>query len=423
MKKLLCITLMILGLNINSQIAFEKGYFIENSGKKVTCLIKNVDWYNNPKEFKYKLSKNSKINTATVNTVKEFSIDDFSKFVKSTVGIDRSSNRTEELSMSRKANLTEETLFLKVLVKGSVILYHYRENNLERFFFKEDEKPIKQLIYKKYNLNGFVRENNLFRTQLNNQLKCEIISVKNINRLKYQKKKLIQFFLSYNKCIDKDYAKKTQFKKPNKKTYSFSLNIRPRLNYIALQTATSISSISELGNIIIINKEDIKFNTESQSIGLGLEAELILPFNKNKWAVTLEPTYTSYRKEVSGEFSSIIGVTINTKSNFNFLNIPLGLRHYLFLKGNTSSKLFLNASLSYNFYQKAIISYSRVNNSKVGDSEFYRRMLNYNFGIGYKYKDKYIVELRYTPNHSSQNTSDEYLEMSSTSIILGYTLF
>ena len=112
---------------------------------------------------------------------------------------------------------------------------------------------------------------------------------------------------------------------------------------------------------------------------MGLEAELILPFNKNKWAVTLEPTYTSYRKEVSGEFSSIIGVTINTKSNFNFLNIPLGLRHYLFLKGNTSSKLFLNASLSYNFYQKAIISYSRVNNSKVGDSEFYRRMLNYNF--------------------------------------------
>lgn len=428
MKKLLFISLVLISLNAFSQINFEKGYFVENSGKKVTCLIKNVDWYNNPKEFKYKLSKNSKINIARINTVKEFGIDNYSKFIKSTIGIDRSSNRIEELSESKKANLKKETLFLKVLVEGSAILYHYRESHLERFFFKKGENPIEQLIYKKFTQNGFIGENNLFRTQLSNQLKCEVISQKSINRLKYQKKKLIDFFISYSQCIDKDYVKKVKFQKPNEKTYSFNLNIRPRFNYFTLQAATSITSRISIPGTLIGNRgityiEDIRFNTESQSIGFGLEIELILPFNKNKWAVTIEPTYSSFKKEISGEYSSNNGVTINTKSNFSFLNVPVGLRHYLFLKGNANSKLFLNTSLSFNFYQKAIISYSRINNAKIGESKFSRRKHNYNFGIGYKYKDKYSIELRYTPNQFSENSLDESLEMSLASIILGYTLF
>ena len=40
-----------------SQITYQPGYFINNSGSKTECLIKNVAWKDNPVEFDYKLSE------------------------------------------------------------------------------------------------------------------------------------------------------------------------------------------------------------------------------------------------------------------------------------------------------------------------------------------------------------------------------
>lgn len=42
---------------VNAQINFEKGYFISNDNEKIECLIKSIDWKNNPTEFKYKLNE------------------------------------------------------------------------------------------------------------------------------------------------------------------------------------------------------------------------------------------------------------------------------------------------------------------------------------------------------------------------------
>lgn len=69
-KQLLLIALFtILCAESYSQIAFEKGYFINESNKRVDCLIKNVDWRSNPKKFEYKLSQNDTVQEATVQTV------------------------------------------------------------------------------------------------------------------------------------------------------------------------------------------------------------------------------------------------------------------------------------------------------------------------------------------------------------------
>ncbi|WP_417619381.1 hypothetical protein [Oceanihabitans sediminis] len=71
-KNLLFILIVILSANCYSQIIYENGYYIDNSGNKVDCLIKNVDWKDNPTSFEYKLTENSDKNIATLNTVKEF---------------------------------------------------------------------------------------------------------------------------------------------------------------------------------------------------------------------------------------------------------------------------------------------------------------------------------------------------------------
>ena len=99
MKKLLLIvTALTFGLSSYAQIIFEAGYFIKNNGEKVDCLIKNVDWKNNPTKFQYKRSKDSDSQTATVQDVREFGIGDNTKYQRYTVAIDRSTHTLKKLT-------------------------------------------------------------------------------------------------------------------------------------------------------------------------------------------------------------------------------------------------------------------------------------------------------------------------------------
>ncbi len=67
MKKLLFnLFFLLLFANSFAQISFEKGYFLNESGDKTTCLIKNIDWKNNPVKFSYKLNENSPVQVAEI---------------------------------------------------------------------------------------------------------------------------------------------------------------------------------------------------------------------------------------------------------------------------------------------------------------------------------------------------------------------
>jgi hypothetical protein len=57
------------------QIVFEKGYFIDKNGNKIICLIKNIDWKDNPKGFDYKLFEDGEIKSANTEDVLEFSVE------------------------------------------------------------------------------------------------------------------------------------------------------------------------------------------------------------------------------------------------------------------------------------------------------------------------------------------------------------
>ncbi|MEM9681486.1 MAG: hypothetical protein AAF901_14280, partial [Bacteroidota bacterium] len=43
----------------SSQVNYELGYIIDNSGNRIECFIKNLGWYNNPSEISYKLDLGS----------------------------------------------------------------------------------------------------------------------------------------------------------------------------------------------------------------------------------------------------------------------------------------------------------------------------------------------------------------------------
>ena len=160
-------------MNCYSQISFENGYFIDNDNQKINCLIKNLDWENNPTKFKYKLSENSELNIKTIKSVKEFGIPNTLKYVRSLVKIDRSSNKIDELDNQRKAVFQKEELFLRVLVEGKSTLYGYVDGSLISYFYSIGKSNIEQLVFKSYTTpESKIRTNNRFRNQLWNNLKC-----------------------------------------------------------------------------------------------------------------------------------------------------------------------------------------------------------------------------------------------------------
>ena len=405
-KKLICIAIFIATLNSYAQITFEKGYFITNSGEKNECLIKNIGWKNTPTKFSYKLNDSSPIKTYNIEIAKEFGIYNSFKYIRSEVVIDRSSNSMDNLSNDRKAILKNETIFLKVLIEGNANLYIYTDGNLTRFFYSINDREIKQLIYKKYKIkNSGIGKNERFKQQLLNNLKCTKTHFKDIKRLKYKYNSLFNYFINYNKCKNPNFKYFTHASKTKK---VFKLTIKAGINNTSLTIQNSISSNR---NTDFGNKNGITF---------GIENEYILPYNKNKWSLILEPTYQSFKAEKKTEDNSVSGGSVISKINYKSIQLPIGLKHYFFL--SNESKLYITGAYVIDFNFNSSVQFNRNDGSNLNTLDIQKSNSSLALGIGYQFK-KYSIELKY----SNRNILNEYLKWSSDykslSLNIGYTIF
>ncbi len=405
-KKLLVLALIIIScIESYSQIIFENGYFIDESNKKNECLIKNIDWKDNPTEFEFKLSQNDEIQRETIQNVKEFGINNVSKYIRAKTKIDRSSPQIEAMSTERNPVFKEELIFLKVLLEGQTSLFLYVDGNINRFFYKMNDSEIEQLVYKKYLKNGKISQNDYFKQQVFLKLKCKEIRSNHIKHLNYSKRDLEKIFIKYNECKGDKYI---NYEPMNKKDL-FSLSIRPGLIYssLAIQSASTNARDTDFGNKI--------------GIRYGIEAEFILPYNKNKWSIIIEPTYQYFKSELSMESSNVSDGVLVSKINYESIELPVGLRHYFYL--NNDSKIFVNVSYLFDFQFNSKIEFLRNDDSLLSSLRINPRP-NMAMGIGYKYKDRLGFEMRYNTN---RNILGDYLSWSSDyrtiSIVIGYSFF
>jgi hypothetical protein len=397
--------LSILSIKSYSQIVFEKGYFINETNQITECLIKNIDWKNNPIEFEYKLSQNEAIQKETIKTVKEFGITGFNRYIRAIVKIDRSSDDIDNLSSVQNPNFQEEQLFLKVLVDGEASLFLYVDGDLTRFFYKLNDSVISQLVYKRYLINQNIAQNNLFRQQLFLELKCKEITLNNVNNIKYYQRDLIRFFVKYNECASSKYINY----KPTQNKDLFNLSFKTGLNFSNL---TIQNSISDQMNIDFGNKINFEF---------GIETEFILPFNKNKWSVIIEPTYQYYKSEKKMETAIVYDGIFVSNINYQSIELPVGVRHYFFL--NNKSKIFTNISYIFDFTNNSSIEFRGIDGSLI-NSLIVKPRRNFGLGFGYKYEDRCSLEIRYL---TSREILSDYLYFKSKyktlSIIFGYSFF
>lgn len=405
-KLLFSLLLAIICLNSYGQIGFENGYFINESDQKINCLIKNNDWKNNPTEFEYKLSSDDVIQTGYIKTTKEFVIEGLFKFVRTKVNIDRSTDDINKMGTERNPVFKKETLFLKVIIEGNANLYVYEDINLTRFFYKINEGEISQLIYKRYlNSEKEIDQNNLYKQQLFNDLNCQNKSSKSMEFIKYDQNQLTKLFVNYNTCTN---SKSVNYESKQKKDL-FNLSIRPGVNFSSVMIENPDGKVNRIN---FENKANLRF---------GIEAEFILPYYKNKWAVIVEPTFRSYNSEVTTTSNNVAGGILNSKAKYQSVELPIGVRYYIFL--NKKSKLFLNFSYIFDFSSDSNVEITRNDGSVYNSLEVNTRS-NFGLGLGYKYGDRFSIEFR---SQTSREILGSYIfwnsEYKSQSLILGYSLF
>lgn len=392
---------------INAQIKYESGYFISNNQEKVECLIRYVEWKNNPEEFEYKLNGTDDIKTANLSNIKEFGIDNRVIYVRANVDVDINTTTTNKLEDTRALALIKKTVFLKVLMKGAANLYLYRDANVRRFYHQKSEGDISILVYKEYlNDDNKIAKNDDYKKTLWNALKCNAISVNAVNNTDYNQQDLMRLYEIYNNTCQNQLDYKFERRK---RENVFNLNIRPGINLASV-------SLDNPGNQFTTSISDLDFDQEA-SLRIGLELEYILPFNKNKWSLFIEPTYNYYSSEKIYNSTPLSSTErpVTASVDYSSIEVPFGVRHYSFLSDN--SRLFLNVAYIFDFSLESKINYSTsVNYESETDG-------NLAIGIGYNYKGKYSVEARF---HTNRNILSDYITASADykniALIFGYTL-
>lgn len=386
-------------VGLHAQVTFENGYFINNQGERINCLIKNKGKTTSPSSFEYKLNENSRIIEGGILNVQEFGIGQNIRFKRKEVLMDK----TPILDYNGEPKFENKTLFVKVLVEGKASLFVYTTNSLSRFFFERLDKNIEQLIFKTYYVtHNQIRKNNHFRQQLLTSLKCDALSIPDLKNLEYKEDELISFFEKYNQCaggITKSYKRKK-----NKTLFNFK--VKSGINFSNFEI-----------DQIMSDRADAKFDLGT-TLKIGFEAEMYLNFNKHKWSILFEPTYQKFpdrEQIVSGDAVS----TDITSFTYSTVNLAFGPRHHIYL--NDKNKIFLN------------VLYNIVISAKSSGVNFNQRTdfvipndMRLSVGGGYSFKDKYNIEFRYDFPANPLNNGDVPLwnsTFTNFSIILGYTIF
>jgi hypothetical protein len=313
------VMILFLPLSCFSQVQFVRGYFIDNSNARVECFIEDRGWKNSPSDFMYKLDENGAVKKANVSDVREFGIESRSRYIAANVNIDRTGDNIDNTTAERRPVWNKEQLFLAVLIEGKISLLSYEDGNFQRFFYQTKD-TIKQLINKKFTMqSGGYGVNDAFRQQLRAEVLCGEITDDELKRVDYTMKELVTFFTNYNKCSGSTFTDYTQMAS-NKRKSSVRFRFTPGMNVTSLKIMDSY------------NGEDIDFGKKA-GFRMGAEIELVLPYNRNKWAIVFEPSFQSFKSTVSDGMSAKVSM----------FEIPVGLRHYFFL--NEQSRLFINGLL------------------------------------------------------------------------------
>ncbi|WP_299361115.1 hypothetical protein [Winogradskyella sp.] len=437
MKKFLFLLLLSFVYVGSSQVSFQQGYIIDNTGKKVQCYIQNKDWKRNPTSVTYKTDKSSPEEILTINQIKEFKINDTDHFYKQ-------HKITKQLvgPLFEEMQLSNSFVLLRVLVDGESSLYEIH-NKGKYFFFYEKDDGLVFLDYKKtIDENNRVRENAPFKRQLFDNFKCDDFILEDYSNLRYNSTNLSDFFTDYNKCKGEEYTNlHDQRTKPK-----ISLKLKGGLNINSNQINTNASSyvLSYSGpppfSINPVEEEIVRtfggeedYGDNTNHLSFGMELEVRLPFDQNNWSVFLAPNYqnvSDMNSSSSFSESNVADFEIISNLSYSFFQIPIGLRRYF----DINNKLEIYAHIAYT--QNRVLSFdqsSQLIETPTSSTSYDLREVRSDrdsdannsggyIGIGLNLLGKYALEINYYSLNLSLDDANQ-IDMKGLAINVSYAIF
>jgi hypothetical protein len=293
------------------------GYIVNQAGELIKCTIIDEHWVSDPKSFRYILPGTSDELTGTVGDVKEFGITEGVRYVSAEVDIDISTYRLNAMTVEYNPEWSRERIFLEVLEDGKADLFVCKRDYGVRLFYRIDDGPIQQFIYKKYMAKGRtgVLENRTFETQIRKDFNCPGLESPSPNMMYFGQKEIQKFVNNYNRCQGFGSQQSN-----NKDSIRLIVRLRPGLG-MASGDFTYYDGLT---------KEIYSFPS-AVSFRIGAELEFLLSSRKRNLSILLEPTYRKYSSE-------------DTKQSFVYttFDIPIGLRKYF---PGDHTRFFLNAGI------------------------------------------------------------------------------
>ena len=79
------------------------------------------------------------------------------------------------------------------------------------------------------------------------------------------------------------------------------------------------------------DSRDTDFGNKT-NLRIGIETEFILPFNKNRWSILIEPTYQYFKAEKREEVTNVEGGIRDTRVDYQSVDFPVGIRYYFHMQ-------------------------------------------------------------------------------------------
>ncbi|HCC69992.1 MAG TPA: hypothetical protein DEQ09_02410 [Bacteroidales bacterium] len=208
-----------------AQTYYIQGCIVNNNNEEISGLIDYRDWKFNPGTIKFIPGDDNIPLTYDPFTLRSFTVNN-EKFISETVSVERIPESYDELKYDRKREISEEEVFLKVMVEGETSLFYYNEEKSGRHFYIKKGRGGEIIELKQYNAiveiegNEEVVVKDEYKDQLAGIMRdCSMI-LPLVHLADYSMKDLIELTDEYNKCMksEVDYIAKLP-------SYEFELSL------------------------------------------------------------------------------------------------------------------------------------------------------------------------------------------------------
>jgi hypothetical protein len=310
-----------------SQKNMVSGFIIKESGDTIRGKIDDKEWSRNPTKILFAPNGSEPKTYDVIKELLGFGIDNKSIYIRKTTSLDITPYTYGSLLQTNELIVASDTtIALKLLVKGKISLYYFKDvNSKDHFFVEKLNEPLEELI--KHDYMGEYKGNSVVvkEDKFNNQLAelcqdCSLFNGVNFN-YQYTQSSLKPAILEYNRF----FGDKNAYETTKKETFSSNLFIQVGAGQYSYRT--------DFGGIY-----ESPSNYFIPSIGLGWFVEI--PSNRRRLALKLDATYS-----VFGDIQKYSNTLPEKKSQY--FGLSFSPQYALYKNENTKKIFYVTAGMSW----------------------------------------------------------------------------